>query len=205
MSFYSRFVFPRVVNWVMSTGQMKKARTAILKDVHGDIFEIGFGTGLNLAFYPDHVQKLVTADINPGMSAMAQRNIDESHIDVDCRTINGENLPLDDDSFDSVVCTWTLCSIQNVEKALGEVRRILKPEGRFFFVEHGLADDEKTRRWQHRLTPLQKIIGDGCHLNRNIKELLLDSGFRFTEFENYHMEKTPKVAGYMYQGVAVKA
>jgi len=202
---YSKYLFPYVINTVMSNGYMKKARTAVLADVKGEVFEIGFGTGMNLPFYPDAVKRLTTVDINPGMNKLARREIDASPIEVKSYVLDGENLPMDDGTFDSVVCTWTLCSIERVDKALNEVHRVLKPGGRFFFVEHGLADDEKTRRWQHRLAPAWKIIGDGCHLNRNIEELILDSHFSFESLENYYMKKSPKFAGWTYQGVAVKS
>ena len=205
MGIYSKHIFPRVINLVMSTGQFKKARSQTLAGVDGEIFEIGFGTGMNLPFYPDSVQKIVTADINPGMGKFAQRNIDESNIEVDLRVLNGESLPIDDESFDSVVCTWTLCSIVNVEQALSEIRRILRPDGKFYFVEHGLADDSKIRKWQDRITPLWKIVGDGCHLNRNMKELIQDQKFSFLKLDNYYMEKGPRAFGYMYQGIATKA
>ena len=184
---------------------MKKARVSALANVSGDVFEIGFGTGLNLPHYPAGVKKIVTADPNPGMAQLARRQIAESGIEVDLRILNGESLPIEDNSFDSVVCTWTLCSIPNVGQALREIRRIMRPEGRFYFVEHGLADDPGVRKWQDRLTPLQRKIGDGCHFNRNIKELIADQGFRFEKLDNFYMKKAPRVAGYMYQGIAVKA
>ena len=205
MGIYSKHVFPRILNLVMSNGYMKKARNEVLQNVEGDIFEIGFGTGLNLPHYPESVKKITTADVNPAMGPLAQRQIDASPIEVDNRVLNGEDLPLDDASFDTVVCTWTLCSIEKVDKALQEMHRILRPGGRFVFVEHGLADDPATQRWQNRLNPLQRIIGDGCNLNRNMKELILDNHFSMVEFKNFVLEKSPKTFGYMYQGMASKA
>lgn len=205
MGLYSSVIFPRILNVVMSSGYMKKARTAVLSEVSGDIFEIGFGTGLNLPHYPQGVKKITTVDVNPGMNKLAQRQIDASDIEVEHTVLNGEKLPMEDASFDSVVCTWTLCSIADVNSAMREVHRVLRPGGKFFFVEHGLSDEAKVRKWQNRLTPPWKIIGDGCHLNRNIKEIILDNKFSFLEFENYYMEKSPKFAGYLYQGVASKA
>ena len=205
MGIYSTYIFPKVINVVMSTGYMKKARSAALAQVTGEVFEIGFGTGLNLPFYPEGIKKITTADVNPAMGRHAQKNIDASPIEVDCRTLNGESLPMEDETFDSVVCTWTLCSIVNVEQALREVHRVLKPDGKFFFVEHGLADDPKIQRWQDRLTPPWKMIGDGCHLNRNMKELIQDQHFAFQEIETYYMEKSPRAMGFMYQGIAAKA
>jgi ubiquinone/menaquinone biosynthesis C-methylase UbiE len=205
VGFYSSVLFPRILDKVMSNGYMTKARVALLADVTGDVFEIGFGTGLNLAHYPDAVKKIRVADVNPGMNALANRRIAESSIEVEHDVLNGESLPFEDASFDSVVCTWTLCSIPDVSSALNEMNRVLRPGGRFFFVEHGLADDEKVRKWQNRLTPLQRIIGDGCHFNRNIEELIGDHGFSYDKLEKYYMKKAPRFGGYMYQGVASKS
>lgn len=193
------------MDMVMSNGQMSKVRAAVLSGVSGDVFEIGFGTGLNLAHYPPHVKKLTTADPNAGMRSLAQKRIKKSGITVNHHTVSGEGLPLEDESFDCVVCTWTLCSIPNVEQALREMHRILRPHGKFFFVEHGLAEDERIRRWQHRLNPLNKIIGDGCHLNRNMRELISSQRFKFEKIENYFLPRVPKISGYLYQGVATKA
>ncbi len=204
MGFYSRVIFPRVVNWVMSDKETTKIRKEILADVSGDVFELGFGTGLNLPHYPGHVKKLVTADPNPGMMKAAQERIANSPIEVDCRVLGGEALPFDDASFDAIVCTWTLCSIPDADRVLAHCHRVLRPGGKFFFAEHGLADDSTVRKWQARLDPFWGIIGDGCHLNRNIKELIQDSRFRFEKFENFYMPGAPKFMGYIYQGVAVK-
>ena len=204
MGFYSRVVFPGIIDFVMTTGQMKKRRSQLLADVSGDIFEIGFGTGLNLPFYPEGVQEITTVDINPGMNRRAQKRIAESGITVHMNILSAESLPMDDETFDSVVCTWTLCSIENVEKALSEVRRILRPGGKFFFVEHGASPDPKVRRLQDRLNSFWGIIGDGCNLNRNAEELIQDQHFEITSLDKGYMEKSPRFAGYMYQGVATK-
>ncbi|PCJ51768.1 MAG: SAM-dependent methyltransferase [Candidatus Hydrogenedentota bacterium] len=205
MGFYSNVLFPALLDKVMSTGQMHKARHALLSNAQGTVFEIGFGTGLNLQHYPETVSEITTADINPGMNKRALQRIAESPIKVDHNVINGESLPFEDESFDTVVCTWTLCSIKNVDAALQQVRRILKPKGKFLFVEHGLADDPKVQKWQHRLNPLQQRIGDGCNLNRNMKELIQDNHFSFDTMDTFYMPKSPRFAGFMYQGIASKA
>jgi ubiquinone/menaquinone biosynthesis C-methylase UbiE len=204
MGIYLRYVFPRLMDFAMSSGQMSKVRAVVLSGVSGDVFEIGFGTGLNLPHYPDHVKRLTTADPNAGMCGLARRRIDETGIEVTHHTVGGEDLPLDDASFDCVVCTWTLCSIPNVEQALREVHRILRPNGKLHFVEHGMAEDEKVRRWQNRLTPIQKIVSDGCRFNRDMRALIQSQNFRFEKIENYYLPKTPKFAGFLYQGVACK-
>lgn len=204
MGFYSNVIFPRIVDKGMSSGYMTKARVQLLGNVQGDIFEIGFGTGLNLAHYPDHVKRIQVADVNPGMNTLANRRIAASPIEVKHDVLNGESLPFEDGSFDSVVCTWTLCSIPDVGSALNEMHRILRPGGKFFFVEHGLADDPNVQKWQHRLTPLQRRIGDGCHFNRNMEELIRDHHFKYDSLDKYYMKKAPRFVGYMYQGIASK-
>lgn len=175
----------------------------VLANVQGEVLEIGFGTGLNLSYYPEDIHKIIAIDANPGVNALAQKRIQASSITVDNRVLNGENLPMVDNTFDSVVSTWTLCSIANVEQAIKEIYRVLKPGGRFFFVEHGLSNEPKIQVWQNRLTPLQKIIADGCHLNRNIRQLV-ENQFNTVTVEEFYADKTPKISGYLYKGVATK-
>ncbi len=203
MSFYSNLVIPYCIDWAMSGSNLQQYRQQLLADVSGEILELGFGTGLNLSHYPEGITKITTIDPNPGMQKLARSRIAKSRITVDYKILNGESLPMENASFDSVVCTWTLCSISLVEQAIAEVHRLLKPGGKFFFIEHGLSQDTSIQIWQNRLTPLQKIIADGCHLNRNISELV-KCQFPNVTIEQFYAPKLPKVIGYMYQGVAVK-
>ncbi|GMU92522.1 MAG: ubiquinone/menaquinone biosynthesis methyltransferase [Candidatus Hydrogenedentota bacterium] len=204
MGLYSRYVFPRLMELTLSSGQIRKIRSAVLADASGEIFEVGFGTGLNLPHYPKHVTRITAVDPHPGVNARARKRIAESAIEVRHHMISGEQIPMDDLTFDTVVCTFTLCSIPDAQKALRELHRVLKPEGRLIFVEHGLADDPAVRKWQHRLTPLQKIVGDGCHFNRDIRAMIQSERFRFEKLENYYLHRVPRFGGYLYQGVAVK-
>lgn len=204
MGFYSEVLFPWGMNLTMSGDTFKQQRQAILQSVDGKILEIGFGSGLNLPHYPDSVKELVSVDPNVGMGRYTQKQIAASNIVVDRQVLSGESLPMPEESFDTVVSTWTLCSIKDIEKALFEVKRVLKPGGRFIFLEHGLSPDEKIGRWQHRLNGLQKVIGDGCHLNRDMRKLVGDTGFSQLEVENYYFPKAPKFLGYMYRGIAIK-
>ncbi len=203
MGFYSQTIAPRLLDWGMSDPSLALYRREVLSDVQGEVLEIGFGTGINLSYYPEHLQQLVTVDANPGMNALAQKRIESSNIRVDNRVLNGENLPMADNTFDCVVSTWTLCSIANVEQALKEIYRVLKPGGRFFFIEHGLSDDPKVQVWQNRLNPINKAIAVGCNLNRNIKELV-EAQFKNVTVEQFYTPKSPKISGYMYKGVASK-
>lgn len=204
MGFYSQRIFPYLLDWAMSDRSLAKYRQEVLTDVQGEVLEIGFGTGLNLSYYPEHIHKIIAIDANPGVNPLAQKRIQASSLTVDHRVLNGESLPMADRTFDSVVSTWTLCSIAHIEQALKQIYRVLKPGGRFFFIEHGLSHEPQIQVWQNRLTPLQKIIADGCHLNRNIKQLV-ENNFDTVTLEEFYAENTPKIAGYLYKGVATKA
>ena len=182
---------------------MTAYRKQLLQNVSGDVLEIGFGTGLNLPHYPETVTSLTTIDPNAGMGAIAQKRIDDSAIPIETKPLSGENLSMSDASFDNVVCTWTLCSIPNVKKALSEAYRVLKPGGRFFFIEHGLSNEPGIQTWQNRLTPIQRVVADGCHLNRKIDELV-QAAFDEVEVTEFYGKELPKVMGYFYQGVATK-
>ncbi|MEM7591152.1 MAG: class I SAM-dependent methyltransferase [Cyanobacteria bacterium P01_A01_bin.83] len=203
MGFYSNFIVPYCIDFSMSGDNLKSYRQQLLAEVSGEILELGFGTGLNLPFYPDSVGKITTVDPNPGMKKLARSRIQQSQITVDYKILNGESLPLNDCSFDSVVCTWTLCSISLANQAIAEVYRLLKPGGKFLFIEHGLSPDEQVQAWQNRLTPVQKIIADGCHLNRKIDDLVRQQ-FTDVAIKEFYAPKLPKVIGYMYQGIAIK-
>jgi ubiquinone/menaquinone biosynthesis C-methylase UbiE len=203
MSFYSQKIFPYLLDWSLSDATFSKYRQEVLAEVEGEVLEIGFGTGLNLSFYPDEIHKIITVDNNPGVHKLAQKRIEKSTITVDHRILSGENLPMADNTFDSVVSTWTLCSIEKVEQAVQEIHRVLKPGGKFFFIEHGLSNEPSIQTWQNRLNPVQKIIADGCHLNRNIREIV-EQQFNRVNLEEFYVEKTPKFIGYMYKGVAIK-
>lgn len=203
MNLYYQLIMPRLLDWSMSDGTFSDYRQQVLAQVSGETLEIGFGTGLNLPYYPKHIKKLITVDANPGMNAIALKRIQTSDIVVEHNVLSGENLPFASESFDSVVTTWTLCSIANVEQALKEIYRVLKPQGRYFFIEHGLSNDAKVQVWQNRLTPIQKVIGDGCHLNRDIKHLV-ENHFSHLTIEQFYSDNLPKILGYLYKGVAVK-
>lgn len=203
MGFYSRVIFPRLMDWSMAGPDMAKYRQEVLAQVQGEVLEIGFGTGLNLPYYPKRIRKITTVDPNPGVNQLAQKRIQESSMMVDHRVLSGEQLPMADNTFDSVVSTWTLCSIANVDQAIQEIYRVLKPGGRFFFIEHGLSEDPGVQIWQHRLNPIQKVIGDGCHLDRDI-QTLIKKQFQEIEIEQFDMENAPKTLGHLYRGVATK-
>jgi ubiquinone/menaquinone biosynthesis C-methylase UbiE len=204
MTFYSRKIFPWLMDWAMDRELLNRIRREVLSEARGDVLEIGFGTGVNLPFYPSAVRKLTTADPNPGMTAYAQQRIQASSVCVETKVLSAEALALPDRAFDTVVSTMTMCSIPDVARATAEVCRVLRPGGRFLFFEHGQSPDPKVRIWQDRFTPISKVLGNGCHLNRNIRTFLEAQPFVLESLKNFYLEGTPKAAGYIYQGIAQK-
>jgi len=204
VGFYSEVVFPRICDFLMDRPFVAKHRQQLLATVSGDVLEIGFGTGLNLPYYPAQVRRITTVDPNAGMHRLAQRRVRRSKIEVDQRVLSGEQLPFEGDRFDCAICTFTLCSIEDVDQALSEVYRVLRPGGRFLFLEHGLSPEPNVQKWQRRLNWLEMRLADGCHLDRNMKELVAAQPFSSVEVEEFYMERTPKTHGYLYRGVATK-
>ncbi len=205
MNIYSQLLFPTLIDRVMSGNDFALYRRELLADATGEVLEIGFGTGLNLAYYPiAQIQRVTTVDVNPGMNKIAQKRIAISQLNVDYQVLNGEKLPMADNTFDTVVSTWTLCSIEHVEQAIAEIYRVLKPGGKFLFIEHGLSNELNIQTWQHRLTPIQKLIADGCHLDREIKTLIAKQ-FSNLDVKEFYKPDAPKIGGYFYQGIAIKS
>jgi ubiquinone/menaquinone biosynthesis C-methylase UbiE len=204
MGVYSKFIFPRLMDLGMSSKAATPYRQEVLKQAQGEVLEIGFGSGLNLPYYPAHIQKLHTVDVNEGMHKVARKNMARSPITVAYHVLDAQRLPFPDAFFDTVVSSWTLCSIARVDQALAEVYRVLKPQGQFLFVEHGLSPDADVQKWQHRLTPLQKFMADGCHFNRNIESIIGKAGFRIQQMRREYAAGIPKVSGYFYIGMATK-
>ncbi|MEM8605045.1 MAG: class I SAM-dependent methyltransferase [Cyanobacteria bacterium P01_H01_bin.121] len=200
---YSQYLLPHLLDRVMSRPPFPDYRAALLQDVEGDVLEIGFGSGLNLPHYSGEVKALTVVDPNRGMQRLAQTRLAQTQFPVQHQAISGEALPFVANRFDYVVSTWTLCSIPKVEQAIAEVYRVLRPGGKFVFIEHGLADEPKLQRWQHRLTPLQRLIGDGCHLDRPI-EAIVRTQFQQLQLQTFYAEGLPRIGSYSYQGIATK-
>ena len=202
MGFYGDRILPRVVNWFMAGEDFVPHRKDCLAGLEGEVLEIGFGSGLNLPHYPPGVRKLYALDPATLGRRLAAARIAACPFPVEFVGLSAEAIPLTDAAVDAVVSTWTLCTVPDPAKALGEIRRVLRPRGRFHFVEHGRSPEEKIARWQDRLTPFHKMMGGGCHLNRKIDAILRDAGFELERLENVHM-KGPKIGTYLYKGVAV--
>ena len=204
MAIYSKFIFPRLMHWGMSIKSFTPYRKEILSHARGKVLELGFGTGLNLPYYPASIRAMHAVDVNEGMRSLAAKNIALSPIEVHLHVLDAQQLPFADESFDTVVSTWTLCSIPNVSQALREAYRVLSAKGRFLFVEHGLSHEPAVQKWQHRLTPIQKVVAGGCHLDRNIEALVREAGFGFTTLRKEYATGSPKTMGFFYVGIAQK-
>ena len=205
MGFYERHILPWVLDHAMRRKSLGQQREALLSDVGGEVLEIGFGSGLNLPFYPPGVKKLTAIEPSAGMIRRAAARVKDAGVEVKTLPVDASGrLPLEDGSFDSAVSTWTLCSIPDVAAALREVHRVLRPGGRFFFLEHGLAPDAKVARWQHRLTPLFRRVGGGCHLDRDIGAILRASPMSVQRCDTFYLPGEGRIGGYMYRGFAVR-
>ncbi len=204
MGLYSKYIFPRLLDWSLGTPEMGKYRRQALEPAYGRTLEIGFGTGLNLPYYPPRVTSLTVIDSENMLEGLVDQRILKCPIPVTKMRIDAQGrLPFEDQSFDTVVTTLTLCSIGDPQTALAEIRRVLKREGKFVFFEHGRSDDSGVAKWQDRLNPIQNLIGAGCNLNRRIDRLIRESGFEITQLEHFLMPETPRLLGEMYRGVAM--
>jgi ubiquinone/menaquinone biosynthesis C-methylase UbiE len=203
MGIYAKYIFPRLLDWTLGSAPIGKYRRQVLEPAAGNTLEIGFGTGLNLPHYPATVTCLTVIDSEDMLRERVARRIAECPIPVVRMQVDAQGrLPFDDSTFDTVVTTFTLCSIADTTPALIEIRRVLKPGGRFIFFEHGRSDNAEVARRQDRFNPLQKVIGVGCNMNRKIDELIAAGGFRIVELDRFLMPETPRLLSEMYRGVA---
>ncbi len=203
MGFYREHVLPRLVDRACGTGELRRWRTQVTAGLSGTVVEIGFGSGLNMPAYP-HAVELVYA-VEPAATArrLAEERIADSHVHVEHVALRGESIPLDDASCDGALSTFTLCTIPEVEVALAEVWRVLRPGGRFHFLEHGLSPDRPIAGWQRRLEPFQKRLADGCHLTRDPAELVGAAGFEIERVESRYASG-PKPWSWFTEGAATK-
>ena len=201
MSLYKDRILPHVINLAMRHRELRPYRERVLSQAQGRVLEVGIGSGLNLPLYGPRVDTILGLDPVPRLIAMAQDAAKRSKIPVTLITGSAQAIPIDRASIDTLVTTWTLCSIPDVGVALREMRRVLKPGGHLLFVEHGSAPEESVRKWQNRLTPVWKRIGGGCHLNRPIRTLIEDAGFRMIRLDTGYAAG-PRPMTYFYEGCA---
>lgn len=203
MGLYSRYVLPQLIHCTCGLKPMARQRQKVVPQAHGRVLEVGIGSGLNLPFYEaSKVEKVWGLDPAPEMTRMAQEAAKSVPFEVEILGLPGEQIPLDDASVDSVVITYTLCTIPDGLAALDQIRRVLKPGGELIFCEHGAAPDDSVLRWQNRVNPVWKLLAGGCHLNRAIPKLLEDGGFEIRHLETMYLPGW-RPASFNYWGTAV--
>jgi ubiquinone/menaquinone biosynthesis C-methylase UbiE len=203
MGIYRDHVLPRLVNATCGMKASDPLRERVCAGLYGEVVEIGFGSGLNVPFYADRVTNVAAIEPADLGWKLAEKRISQAAVPVERSGLDGQTLPFEDDGFDSALSTWTLCTIPDVEAALREVRRVLKPGGTLHFIEHGLAPDASVRKWQHRLEPVQKRVFGGCHLTRQPADLIRGAGFEITELDEFYEDDAPKFLAADSLGVAV--
>jgi ubiquinone/menaquinone biosynthesis C-methylase UbiE len=204
MGFYSRVILPKICDAAMRSAFLEPLRERVMGAARGRVLEIGAGSGLNLRFYTRDTEKVVALEPDPNMRRIAEPRAAAAPRPVEFLDASAEQMPLEDASFDTVVTTWTLCTIPDGEAALGEMRRVLKPGGQLLFLEHGRSPEDGVRKWQDRVTPTWKCLCGGCHLNKPIKTMVEGAGFSIGRLDNFYM-RGPKFLAYMYEGAATPA
>lgn len=203
MGLYDRVILPELINLACGLPQVSEQRGLIVPKAYGRVLEVGFGSGLNLPFYQyENVELLFALEPSDGMRRKSRPLLEQYPLEYQWLGLEAEKIPLEDNSVDSVLLTYTLCTIPDWRNALQQIRRVLKPDGILLFSEHGLAPDRAVRKWQHRLNPAWKIAAGGCHLNRDIPRFLQESGFNIQEINSGYMPKAPRFAAFNYRGVA---
>ena len=198
---YEKYLLPHLIDVACSQPPMTKLRERYVSQARGRVLEVGIGSGLNLRHYGPEVTSVTGVDPAAELTRKAQKRALEIAAPVDVLGVSGEALPSESATFDTVVCTWTLCSIPDPALAVAEMRRVLTPGGKLIFVEHGLSDEPNIAKWQRRIEPIWKPIGGGCHLTRRADALVREAGFALSEFESGY-ERGPKFAAFMLHGVA---
>ncbi len=203
MSFYRNRVYPHIVTVLGNPKPIQKIRQQLIPSAQGTVLEIGVGPGVNFAYYdPTKVSKIYALEPNPGMVVRAENQRRWTKLDIEFLDLPGEQIPLPDGSVDSVVSTFTLCTIPGVADAIRGIARVLRPGGQFLFFEHGLAPDVRVRRWQERTEPFFQWAFEGCHVTRDIPALIKEGGFRIEQMETGYLARFPKSGSYYFWGVA---
>jgi ubiquinone/menaquinone biosynthesis C-methylase UbiE len=201
MSFYGEQVLPRVTNRIMDNKNMRAIRKRVCEGLAGDVVEIGFGSGLNVPYYPDAVTGVWAVEPAALSGRLAAKRIEARGITIERAGLDGQRLDLPDERFDAAIATWTLCTIPDPSAALAELIRVLKPGAAYHFAEHGHAPDDKVARNQARFEPIQVRVAGGCHLTRDMRAIISDAGFEIETLDTYYMAG-PKMLSFMYVGRA---
>ena len=205
MSLYEKYVLPKFLNCACGSKPVSYQRKKVVPLAEGKVLEIGIGSGLNLPFYDKaKIDEIWGLDPSEELSEMAKQVADEESMEVKFISSGAEDIPLPDNYFDCVLVTYTMCTIPNIHIAIQEMRRVLKPDGKLIFCEHGLAPDIKVAKWQNRIDPIWGKIAGGCHLNRDIPKLIKTAGFSLESMDQMYLPSTPKFAGYNYWGFGKK-
>lgn len=203
MGWYDDRVLPKLQDHALDTARARRIRARVTASLAGEVVEVGFGTGHNLSYLPPRVTRLLAVEPSKASLRIAAARIAASAVPIDVIAPDAQRLPLPDASVDAALCTWSMCSIPDPVAAVADVHRVLRPGGQLHFVEHGLAPDERVRRWQGRLNGLQQQLMGGCHLDRDIPELLRLGGMTVTHLERYYEPGVPKTFAAMYEGRAI--
>lgn len=203
MSFYQTHLLPHLINLVMQDKLKTQERAVLIPQASGVVLEIGFGSGLNLLFYQPNIIKFYALDVSQELWQLAAEQIKHAPFPVQFLHASAETIPLKNYSVNTVVTTWTLCSIPHPEQALQEIKRVLTPNGKLLFIEHGLSTEKKVAQWQTKLNPIWKTVAGGCNLNRNIADLIHQAGFKMCTLEQgYRNTHKTKLLRYYYKGIA---
>lgn len=203
MGLYEQYVLPHLINCACGAPPILKLRSKLVPKAKGVVLEVGMGSGINLPFYDaSKVDYVWGLEPSLGMRNKARKQVEASRVHVHWLDLPGEEIPLEDDSVDTVLLTFTLCTIPDTRKALEQMRRVLKPGGKLLFCEHGQAADQGVLGWQNRLNPVWSKLAGGCQLNRKMDQLITGAGFDIKQMETFYVPKTPRFAGYIYTGEA---
>ncbi len=203
MSFYEKKILPKVLDLLCGSSPINYPRKKIVPKVSGNVLEIGIGSGLNLPHYNvSNISNITALDPAEELTDIAKKRISELDLDIDVINCGAEEIPLESKSFDSILVTYTLCSIENLDDSMREIRRVMKDDGTLFFCEHGIAPDLKTKNWQNRINPIWKRLMGGCNINRDIPEIISNSKLEITDLETMFLPGTPRIAGFNYWGTA---
>ena len=204
-SWYEKFFLPKVCNKCCSTKPINYQRNKVVPLAQGVVLEIGMGSGLNIPFYnKNNIEKIIGLDPSEELNFLANKVAKKNNIEIDFIISGAEDIALPDNSVDTILITYTLCSIPDLDNSMAEMKRVLKSDGKFIFCEHGIAPDQNIVKWQSRINPIWKAIMGGCNINRNIPKIISDGGFDITNISEMYLPSTPKIVGYNYWGVAIK-